>query len=108
MYSLWVGGSEITTHVVTRNKAKYLKRLWMRLGYDDVVIMKMGGIRPMATIDHYKNEKSDSQEYGIVFGYAKVAIYIGRHDFYIDFSAPNKNIKMIREHISQHNESERK
>lgn len=38
MYTVWVGGSEITNSHVSQGVAEGICELWLALGYDDVVI----------------------------------------------------------------------
>jgi hypothetical protein len=38
MWTVWVGGSEMDTHLVTLKEAQFIAEEWKRRGYDDVVI----------------------------------------------------------------------
>ena len=40
-WTVWVGGSEINSHLLTLDKAKFIAQEWKRRGYDDVVIEKV-------------------------------------------------------------------
>lgn len=42
-YSVWVGGTEVTDHLVTKEVADTIALFWQNRGYDDVAI------------DEYKN-----------------------------------------------------
>jgi len=37
-WTVWVGGSEMDTHLVSLDKAQFVADEWRRRGYDDVVI----------------------------------------------------------------------
>ena len=37
-YSVWVGGSEVNTHYLTRDNAERIAEAWKLSGYDDVTI----------------------------------------------------------------------
>ena len=37
-WTVWVGGSEMNSHLLTRSKAISLASEWFNRGYDDVVI----------------------------------------------------------------------
>lgn len=40
MYSLWVGGSELNSHYLSRSDAEFWAQEMIELGYDDVVVME--------------------------------------------------------------------
>ena len=37
-WTVWVGGSEMDTHLVSLNEAQLIADEWRRRGYDDVVM----------------------------------------------------------------------
>ncbi len=37
-WTVWVGGSEMDSYLVSLEKAEFIAESWSRLGYDDVVI----------------------------------------------------------------------
>ena len=37
-WTVWVGGSEMDTHLVTLEEAQFIAQEWVRRGYDDVTI----------------------------------------------------------------------
>ena len=37
-YSVWVGGTEVNDHLLTKKLAKAVARIWKDEGYDDVAI----------------------------------------------------------------------
>ena len=37
-WTVWVGGGEINSHYLSREKANYLAGYWIGKGYDDVVV----------------------------------------------------------------------
>jgi len=39
-YSVWVGGSEINTHYLTRSNAERIAEAWRSLGYEDVAVVE--------------------------------------------------------------------
>lgn len=40
-WTVWVGGSEMDSHLLTLDKAQFVAQEWKRRGYDDVVIEKV-------------------------------------------------------------------
>ena len=41
-WTVWVGGSEVNSHLLTYDEANYIKGYWIGQGYDDVVLEKEG------------------------------------------------------------------
>jgi hypothetical protein len=37
-YTVWVGGSEINSHYLTKQDAESIAQEWVDLGYDDVIL----------------------------------------------------------------------
>ena len=42
-WTVWVGGSEINSHLLTQSKAISLANEWFNRGYDDVVVKEVEG-----------------------------------------------------------------
>ena len=42
-WTVWVGGSEINSHLLTQGKAISLANEWFNRGYDDVVVKEVEG-----------------------------------------------------------------
>jgi hypothetical protein len=40
-WTVWVGGSEINSHLLTQSKAISLANEWFNRGYDDVVVKEV-------------------------------------------------------------------
>ena len=40
-WTVWVGGSEMDSHLLTLDEAQFIAQEWKRRGYDDVVIEKV-------------------------------------------------------------------
>jgi hypothetical protein len=41
MWTVWVGGTEVTDSLVTLRVAEIVSEFWLELGYDDVVLEKV-------------------------------------------------------------------
>ena len=39
-FSVWVGGSEVNTHYLTRDNAERIAEAWRILGYEDVAVVE--------------------------------------------------------------------
>jgi hypothetical protein len=44
-WTVWVGGSEINSYLLTHEQANYLAGYWIGKGYDDVVIERIQDVR---------------------------------------------------------------
>ena len=42
-WTVWVGGSEMNSHLLTQSKAISLASEWFNRGYDDVVVREVAG-----------------------------------------------------------------
>ena len=42
-WTVWVGGSEMHSHLLTKGKAISLANEWFNRGYDDVVVKEVAG-----------------------------------------------------------------
>tara|TARA_Y100001937_G_scaffold2912_1_gene3787 strand:- start:1267 stop:1416 length:150 start_codon:yes stop_codon:yes gene_type:complete len=40
-YTIWVGGTEINDHHLTKKQALNLAKLYINMGYDDVIIERV-------------------------------------------------------------------
>jgi len=40
-WTVWVGGSEMDSHLMSLDKAKFVAEEWRRRGYDDIAIEKV-------------------------------------------------------------------
>jgi len=43
-WTVWVGGSEMDTHLVSLDKAQLIADEWRRRGYDDVVMEEVSDV----------------------------------------------------------------
>jgi hypothetical protein len=41
-WTVWVGGSEMDSHLLTLDQAQFVAEEWRRRGYDDIAIEKVG------------------------------------------------------------------
>jgi hypothetical protein len=42
-WTVWVGGSEVNSHLLTQGKAISIANDWFNRGYDDVVVKEVKG-----------------------------------------------------------------
>ena len=44
-YAVWVGATEVTDYLVSKEVAELIKKDWIEKGYDDCIIEKIRGLK---------------------------------------------------------------